>query len=91
MVIAIVAGPGEGKSGTAYWLTELLRKLGANVTIHDSETTAETDAQIKENVERIMKFVLKTQKIHVVTKLKSKDVTDKALVSSLQKAGVLEA
>jgi ABC-type transport system involved in cytochrome bd biosynthesis fused ATPase/permease subunit len=92
MVIAIVAGPGEGKSGLALWLAERLKKHGASrVTIHDIDTTPETDAQVRDNFEKIVDHVAISQDIHIVTKLKRRETTDKTLVASLEKAGVIEA
>ena len=76
----------------AYWLSEQLRKLSAeHVTIHDSETTSDAATQVAENYEKIMNYVAKTHEIHIITKLKRPVVTDKDIVSSLEKAGVIEA
>lgn len=91
MIITIVAGPGEGKSGTAYWLAEQLKKQGAtNVIVHDSDTTAETDALIKENYKQIVSFIAKKQDFHIVTKQKHREITDKSLVSSFEKTGIFQ-
>ena len=90
MIITIVAGPNEGKSGLAYWLSEMLRKYGAEVTVHD-DTTDEAMTQIRENFEKITIWVAQTQPVHVVTRLRKKDHTDVHILSKLKRSGVFEA
>ena len=91
MVITIVAGPQEGKSGLAYWLSEQLKKYNANVTIHDSETTPDAAVQIQENYEKIAVYVAKTQDIHIITKPRPRTKTDQGIVSDLKKSTFLSA
>jgi hypothetical protein len=77
MVIIVVAGPQEGKSGAAYWLSEQLKKLGAQqVIVHDNDTTSENYSQVIDNNERIMSHVVVQQPIHIVTKQRPKNRND---------------
>jgi hypothetical protein len=86
MVITIVAGPGEGKSGTAYWLREQLKKLGVDhVVLHDNDTTEEHVIQIRENYNRIMGCVVKSQTVHLVTKQRHPNDSDLGIVHNLSK------
>jgi hypothetical protein len=88
MVITIVAGPNEGKSGAAYWLMQELKKLGAkNVVNHDTVIREEDMAGIRENYPRIMDVVVKPQTIHIVTKLRENGDVDKDVVSHLGRHG----
>jgi hypothetical protein len=83
MVITIAAGPREGKSGTAYWLAEQLKKHGADrVVITDDETTEEQAALVRENYENIVKLTAKAQEIKIVTKLKTKNDVDTTIADS---------
>jgi hypothetical protein len=86
MVITIIAGPGEGKSGTAYWLSEQLSKLGiSDVVIHDNDLTSEHVEEIRENYLRIMANAVKPQTIHIVTKQRKRGDRDSDIVSNLLK------
>lgn len=91
MIITIVAGPGEGKSGMACWLSEQLSKYGASVIIHDNEITADNMAEVRENYEKITKYVAKTQQVHVVTRLRPKSQTDANILTTMKKSGVFAA
>jgi len=86
MVITIVAGPGEGKSGLALWLSEQLKKRGAKqVRIHDDDTTVDMDAQVRENYEKIVDYVATTQTIDIITKQKLRGATDHMIISEFNK------
>lgn len=84
MVILIVGGVGEGKSGTAHWLRAQLKKLGAEATLDDGNINEEQYKLISKNYDLIMASIVAQKKIHIVTK-QSGQVTDKSFMKLLSK------